>query len=100
MNQAVIQSAGPFAMLILGASPVWACPLCKSETGERVRAGIFGADFGSNLAVTLLPFPIFLGIIALIYLGPPWAGSMARQAASAEAGEPRRSRPSTSEVPS
>ncbi len=59
-------------VLRLGASPVRACPLCESETGERVRAGIFNADFGPNLVVTLLPFPLFLGIIYLIHSGPPW----------------------------
>src|SRR5690349_5265967 len=65
--------SGAFAMLLLGASPLRACPLCESETGERVRAGLFGADFGSNLAVTLLPFPVLLGIVALIHFGPPRA---------------------------
>jgi hypothetical protein len=59
-------------ILWLGATPVRACPLCESETGQRVRAGIFNADFGHNLVVTLLPFPLFLGIIYLIYSGPPW----------------------------
>ena len=61
------------ASAVLCTSSAWACPLCESETGERVRAGIFGDDFGSNLAVTLLPFPLFLGIVALIHFGPPWA---------------------------
>jgi len=60
------------AMTLLWASSARACPLCESETGERVRAGIFNADFGSNLAVTLLPFPLFLGITYLIHSGPPW----------------------------
>ena len=59
-------------ILWLGAAPVRACPLCESETGQRVRAGIFNADFGRNLVVTLLPFPLFLGIIYLIHSGPPW----------------------------
>ncbi len=52
------------------ASSAWACPLCESETGERVRAGIFDADFGYNLAATLLPFPVLLGVAALIRFGP------------------------------
>jgi hypothetical protein len=39
-----------------------------------VRAGIFNAEFGYNLLLTLLPFPILLGLVALIYFGlPPWA---------------------------
>lgn len=57
----------------LGPSEARACPLCESETGERVRAGIFDGDFGYHLAVTLLPFPLFLGIVYLIHSGPPWA---------------------------
>ena len=61
------------AMTLPWASSAWACPLCESETGERVRAGIFNADFGHNLAVTLLPFPLFLGITYLIHSGPPWS---------------------------
>ncbi len=61
------------AMMVLGPAPVWACPLCKSETGERVRAGIFNADFGYNLVVTLLPFAVFLTIVATIHHGLPWA---------------------------
>ena len=55
----------------MGASPAWACPLCESETGERVRAGLFSADFGYNLVVTVLPFPVFLAIVALLHFGWP-----------------------------
>ena len=51
-----LRSTAAFATAALGASSAWACPLCESETGERVRAGIFNADFGYNLAVTVLPF--------------------------------------------
>jgi len=66
-----------FLFGVLGASTAAACPLCESETGERVRAGIFDGDFGYHVAVTLLPFPVFLGIVYLIHAGPPWgkAGS-------------------------
>lgn len=59
------------AAAVLGASPAWACPLCRSETGRRVREGLFDAHFGTNLAATLLPFPVFLAIIALIHFGAP-----------------------------
>jgi len=58
-----------------GASPVRACPFCESETGERVRAGLFSAEFGYNLFVTLLPFSVFLTIVALIHFGLPWPGT-------------------------
>ena len=55
---------------ILGASPARGCPLCNSETGRRVREGIFDAQFGPNLLATLLPFPVFLAIVALVHFGP------------------------------
>ena len=57
------------ALLLTG--PARACPLCKSGTGQQVRAGLFNGHFGANLVLTLLPIPIFLGIVALIYFGPP-----------------------------
>ena len=68
-----LRSTAAFATAVLGASSAWACPLCESETGERVRAGIFNADFGYNLFVTILPFSMFLAIVALIHTGWPWA---------------------------
>jgi hypothetical protein len=53
------------------SSPAWSCPVCDSGTGQAVRAGVFGSDFGFNLAVTTVPFLIFAAIIAGIYYGPP-----------------------------
>jgi hypothetical protein len=44
-----------------------ACPLCHSETGILVRAGIFDAQFTTNVLYTLSPFPVFLLIVWLIY---------------------------------
>jgi hypothetical protein len=46
-----------------------ACPLCHTQTGNNVRAALFGPDFWFNVGVTVLPFPIFLAITALIYFG-------------------------------
>lgn len=51
---------------------VSACPHCDSEIGRQVRAGIFNEHFWSNLALTLLPVPILVGIVALIHFGIPW----------------------------
>ena len=31
------------------ASPLLACPVCDSDTGQAVRAGVFGGDLGFNL---------------------------------------------------
>ena len=47
-----------------------ACPFCNSTTAERVRDGIFNADFGYHLAVSVAPFPVLLGIVIFIYFGP------------------------------
>jgi uncharacterized protein len=65
------------ALLTFGPSDVSACPVCHSETGQQVRAGIFNEDFGRNVALTLLPFPLLFGIVAAIHHGWP-AGSPRR----------------------
>jgi hypothetical protein len=63
----------PFATLVvtlaLSAPAAHACPVCHTETGKEVRAGIFNEDFRSNLLTTLLPFPIVLGITAALHFG-------------------------------
>jgi hypothetical protein len=46
-----------------------ACPVCHSETGKQVRAGIFNEEFGTNLLTTLLPFPVVLGVAAALHYG-------------------------------
>lgn len=66
------RAASLFVVLLsLTAAPTQACPVCDSETGQDVRRGLFNEDFGKNLLITVLPFPIFCGIVALIYYGPP-----------------------------
>jgi len=69
--------------VLLGSRAAFACPLCHTETGKQVRAGIFGPDFGYNLLVTIIPFVVLLGITALIYFGIPTGQhlSKARQTA-------------------
>lgn len=52
----------------------YGCPLCHTQTGEQVRAGIFNGSFGWNLLVTLLPFPVFAGVVGFIYFGKPRRG--------------------------
>jgi hypothetical protein len=49
------------------AVPASVCPICHTETADKIRHALFGPDFWFNLSVTLLPFAIFLGITALIY---------------------------------
>ena len=48
-----------------------ACPVCHTETGVEVRAGIFDEQFAKNVALTLIPFPVLVGIVAAIHFGLP-----------------------------
>lgn len=57
------------ALLLLGPADVFACPVCHTETGQQVRAGIFDENFGRNIALTLLPFPFLFAIVAVIHFG-------------------------------
>ena len=45
---------------------VSACPYCDSDTGRRVAAAIFADDFWRNLLVGAAPFPVLLGIVAMV----------------------------------
>lgn len=47
-----------------------ACPFCRSDTSEIVRAGIFNDFFFSNLFIAGAPFVLFLAIAAFIHFGP------------------------------
>ena len=57
------------------ASTSTACPVCDTGTGEQVRAGILDENFGSTLMTVLLPFPILLGVVAMIHFGLPRPGA-------------------------
>lgn len=71
MVRAMTRAVATSALVLSVASHVRACPLCESEAGQRVRSGIFDASFGYHLAVTLLPFLVFVAIVGLIHFGPP-----------------------------
>lgn len=58
-------------VLLATASAAAACPLCGSDTGEQVRAGIFGGDFAATLLAVLLPFPVLAAVVIVIHRGPP-----------------------------
>lgn len=62
-----------FAIVLAGflalPTAIPACPVCSRGTGEAVRAGIFNEDFGPNLLMTILPFPLMLGIAAALHFG-------------------------------
>jgi hypothetical protein len=75
-----------FVAVLLGTAPAPACTVCESETGRRVRAGIFNDEFGTNLILTLLPFAILFGIVALIHFGRLWPVAGARRTLSDQRG--------------
>jgi hypothetical protein len=60
---------GAIGLSSVCASIAAACPLCHTDLGRQVRAGIFGSDFWSNLLFVLLPFPIFLLLAAALHYG-------------------------------
>lgn len=70
-THAVSRSFSTFLFSLLAPAIASACPLCHTETGNKVRAAIFGTDFWFNVSVTVVPFAIFLGLTALIYFGLP-----------------------------
>jgi hypothetical protein len=59
------------AVQVVFSSAVCACPVCDTGTGEQVRAGILNGNFAATAATVLLPFPILLGVVALIHFGWP-----------------------------
>lgn len=65
------RSFSTFFFSLLAPAIASACPLCHTDTGNKVRAAIFGTDFWFSVSVTLLPFAIFLGLTAIIYFGLP-----------------------------
>ena len=65
-------------VLVVSATAA-ACPVCDTETGKDVRAGIFDEDFGRNAVLTLLPFPVLLAAVAMIHFGFPTMGRPAHR---------------------
>jgi hypothetical protein len=54
------------------STPALACPVCGSETGQQVRAGLAGDGVGLALTATIVPFVVVAGIVAAVHFGPPW----------------------------
>lgn len=70
--KSLLHATGGLVIPLLSACRALACPFCESETGQQVRAGIFNDQFWANVVLTLLPFPILLTIVALIYFDVRW----------------------------
>lgn len=62
-------AAGLALVVALGVSmsPALTCPVCDSENGKQVRAGVFNDQFGWNLLKVASPFPVLLGAVGLAY---------------------------------
>jgi hypothetical protein len=58
--------------VLLGASAASACPFCNGGPAgvNQVKAGIFNDEFWLRATIVLAPFPILLGLVALIYFWP------------------------------
>ena len=72
-KKTVFMVIGVALVILCMSSSAWSCPWCDGgPTGiNRVKAGIFNETFLTRAAAVLAPFPIFSGIVALIYFGPP-----------------------------
>jgi hypothetical protein len=66
-----------------------ACPVCNEPLGQQVRAGIFDEGFRSNLIATMLPFAVFLGVVAASHGGGVREREDARPPTSAPADHAR-----------
>jgi hypothetical protein len=72
-NKTLLIVCGVAAVTLCLSTSAWACPWCDGgATGlNPVRDGIFNKTFLMRAAAVLAPFPVFTGIVALIYFGPP-----------------------------
>jgi hypothetical protein len=48
------------AVTLLATLPSDACIICAGENGQKVREGIFSADFAASLFAVLAPAPVLL----------------------------------------
>lgn len=46
------------------------CPWCESQIGLKVRHEVFGPAFWENAMLVILPLPILLLLVALVYYWP------------------------------
>jgi hypothetical protein len=55
------------ALLVFAVTPLLACPVCNSETGQAVRAGIFDENFTTNLFLLIAPTAAVVGLLPLLW---------------------------------
>jgi hypothetical protein len=54
-----------------------ACPVCETETGRQIRAGIFGAGFAHDVLLSVLPF-VVMGVATSWASTTWWSASGSR----------------------
>lgn len=69
-----VSLASVILAMALGTTAL-ACPVCDTGTGREVRDGLFDESFVRNVFAVVLPFPILLGVVAMIHFG--WPGRRA-----------------------
>jgi hypothetical protein len=57
-------------VLLAPATPAPACPVCDDPTGRLVRAALTDADFTTNLTAAVLPFAVFMAVVAVLHFAP------------------------------
>ena len=77
VNMAARRLCAVSLVLLVSLISASACTVCDSETGQQVRAGIFGDEFWTTLVGVIAPFPVLLIVIAAYHYGIPnfWARS-------------------------
>jgi len=56
------------ACVLAIASEALACPVCNTETGIAVQAGIFNSQFLPTVLSVLAPFPVLFAIMGTLHL--------------------------------
>jgi len=64
-------AAAVAALALLVPLAAGACPVCRSETGRAVRAGIVDSAGAATVAALLAPFAVLAAIVLVLHFGWP-----------------------------
>ena len=56
--------------VLMAAGAAGACPVCSSETGQEVRAGLVDENLPMAVLGTILPFVVLGGVVAAVRWAP------------------------------
>ena len=71
MKSAPLKFVAVAGATALNAVTAFACPLCHSPTGEKVREGIFNSEFPMTFFSMVMPFVVIAGVVAVIHHSSP-----------------------------